>query len=135
MLSMMVMYRLILAWLSFSLPGCMSALEKPGIIDITCGGQAGGKDGSIGRQGGGLSRGQERGVGTEQEAADRWGWQGRGEGSGPGATRRMHGLGRRLAAAQTHTTHTHTHTCPMGPIFMMLANCSYIILQGGAGRA
>lgn len=37
MLSMIVMYRLILAWLSFSLPCCMSALEKPGIMLMTCG--------------------------------------------------------------------------------------------------
>lgn len=33
--SMMVMKRLMRAWLSFSLPGGMRALEKPGIMDMT----------------------------------------------------------------------------------------------------
>lgn len=36
-LSMMVMYFFTLAWLSFSWPAGMMALEKPGIMDITCG--------------------------------------------------------------------------------------------------
>ncbi len=35
MLSMMVMNRLILPWLSFSCPGGINALLKPGIMPIT----------------------------------------------------------------------------------------------------